>query len=105
MGRDSAEVLDDVAPTTTKPARRGRAQTSDKHPGVGDYVAFATNTGQQTAGQVIQRVEEGRQPAILLIERIADGWRAFRFENDVSMLPTPEGLVRAAATPVFQSPD
>jgi hypothetical protein len=51
---------------------------------VGEVVSFELNTGQAAQGIVIDRVAERKQPIILLIEQ-ADGWRCFRFEDEVSV--------------------
>ena len=50
---------------------------------VGEVVAFTMNTGQEGRGTVLQRISERRQPVILLVEQ-ANGWRCFRFEEDVT---------------------
>ena len=50
---------------------------------VGEVVSFVMNTGQATTGVVIERIAERQQPVILLIER-ANGWRCFRFEDEVT---------------------
>jgi hypothetical protein len=50
---------------------------------VGELVRFSLNTGQEGRGKVLQRISERRQPVILLIEQ-ANGWRCFRFEDDVT---------------------
>ena len=56
---------------------------------VGDVVSFVMNTGMASTGTVVQRIAERRQPVILLIEQ-ANGWRCFRFEDEVSpMVPLP----------------
>jgi hypothetical protein len=56
---------------------------------VGDVVSFVMNTGMASTGTVVQRIAERRQPVILLIEQ-ANGWRCFRFEDEVSsMVPSP----------------
>jgi hypothetical protein len=60
---------------------------------VGETVSFTLNTGQSSQGKVIQRIAERRQPVILLIEQ-ANGWRCFRFEEDV----TPLTLAAAGAS-------
>jgi hypothetical protein len=52
---------------------------------VGETVSFVTNTGMASSGTVIQRIAERRQPVILLIEQ-ANGWRCFRFEDEVGHL-------------------
>jgi hypothetical protein len=52
---------------------------------VGETVSFTLNTGQTGRGRVVQRIAERRQPVILLIEQ-ANGWRCFRFEEEVSPL-------------------
>jgi hypothetical protein len=52
---------------------------------VGEVVTFVMNTGLANTGTVIQRIAEKRQPVILLIEQ-ANGWRCFRFEDEVSPL-------------------
>lgn len=49
---------------------------------VGEVVSFVMNTGLASTGTVIQRIAERRQPVILLIEQ-ANGWRCFRFEDEV----------------------
>jgi hypothetical protein len=50
---------------------------------VGDVVSFVMNTGMASTGTVVQRIAERRQPVSLLIEQ-ANGWRCFRFEDEVS---------------------
>src|SRR5262245_64912359 len=50
---------------------------------VGETVSFTLNTGREGQGKVLQRISERRQPVILLIEQ-ANGWRCFRFEEDVN---------------------
>ena len=55
---------------------------------VGETVSFTLNTGQTGRGKVVQRIAERRQPVILLIEQ-ANGWRCFRFEEEVSPLQAP----------------
>ena len=52
---------------------------------VGEVVSFVMNTGVASTGTVIERIAERRQPVILLIEQ-ANGWRCFRFEDEVSPL-------------------
>jgi hypothetical protein len=42
------------------------------------------NTGATATGAVVQRIAERRQPVILLIEQ-ANGWRCFRFEDEVTL--------------------
>jgi hypothetical protein len=49
---------------------------------VGEVVSFVMNTGVASLGTVIDRIAERRQPVILLIEQ-ANGWRCFRFEDEV----------------------
>ncbi len=49
---------------------------------VGETVSFTMNTGVVSTGTVIQRMAERKQPVILLIEQ-ANGWRCFRFEDEV----------------------
>jgi hypothetical protein len=56
---------------------------------VGEYVSFVLNTGQASHGFVVDRIAERRQPVILLIEQ-ANGWRCFRFEEEVTPLETAE---------------
>jgi hypothetical protein len=58
---------------------------------VGEVVSFVLNTGVQGVGTVIDRIAERRQPVILLIEQ-ANGWRCFRFEEEVS---EPEAALMA----------
>ena len=50
---------------------------------VGEVVSFVMNTGISSMGTVIDRIAERRQPVILLIEQ-ANGWRCFRFEDEVA---------------------
>ena len=50
---------------------------------VGEVVSFVLNTGQASEGIVVDRIAERKQPVILLIEQ-ANGWRCFRFENEVT---------------------
>ena len=50
---------------------------------VGETVSFTMNTGVVSTGTVIQRTAERKQPVILLIEQ-ANGWRCFRFEDEVT---------------------
>ncbi len=58
---------------------------------VGETVSFTMNTGVVSSGTVVQRMAERKQPVILLIEQ-ANGWRCFRFEDEVSSqsAPVPE---------------
>jgi hypothetical protein len=56
---------------------------------VGEVVSFVMNTGVAGTGTVIQRIAERRQPVILLIEQ-ANGWRCFRFEDEVETLVPAE---------------
>jgi hypothetical protein len=56
---------------------------------VGEVVSFVMNTGLASTGMVIERIAERRQPVILLIEQ-ANGWRCFRFEDEVSPLAPSE---------------
>jgi hypothetical protein len=51
---------------------------------VGEVVSFELNTGQASEGVVVDRIAERKQPVILLIEQ-ANGWRCFRFEDEVSI--------------------
>jgi len=60
---------------------------------VGEVVWFTLNTGQAGRGTVIQRIAERRQPVILLLEQ-ANGWRCFRFEEEVE--PTEAGSLAMA---------
>jgi hypothetical protein len=60
---------------------------------VGEVVSFVMNTGIASLGTVIDRIAERRQPVILLIEQ-ANGWRCFRFEDEVA---EPSGGVLATA--------
>jgi hypothetical protein len=56
---------------------------------VGDVVSFVMNTGIESTGTVIERIAERRQPVILLLEQ-ANGWRCFRFEDEVNpQVPMP----------------
>jgi hypothetical protein len=56
---------------------------------VGETVSFTMNTGVVSTGTVIQRTAERKQPVILLIEQ-ANGWRCFRFEDEVNSPSKPE---------------
>ncbi len=51
---------------------------------VGEIVSFVLNTGQASEGFVVDRIAERKQPVILLIEQ-ANGWRCFRFEDEVTV--------------------
>ena len=61
---------------------------------VGEVVSFMMNTGVASIGTVVDRIAERRQPVILLIEQ-ANGWRCFRFEDEVNE-PDAALLVAAA---------
>ena len=61
---------------------------------VGEIVSFVMNTGVPSQGTVIDRIAERRQPVILLIEQ-ANGWRCFRFEDEVA---EPEAALLSAAS-------
>jgi hypothetical protein len=61
---------------------------------VGEIVSFVMNTGQASEGTVIERIAERKQPVILLIEQ-ANGWRCFRFEDEVG---APESSKMAMAS-------
>ncbi len=50
---------------------------------VGEVVSFTMNTGVVSTGTVVQRTAERQQPVILLIEQ-SNGWRCFRFEEEVT---------------------
>ena len=56
---------------------------------VGECVSFVLNTGQASQGFVVDRIAERRQPVILLIEQ-ANGWRCFRFEEEVTPIDASE---------------
>jgi hypothetical protein len=60
---------------------------------VGEVVSFVMNTGVASIGTVVDRIAERRQPVILLIEQ-ANGWRCFRFEDEVN---EPEAVLLATA--------
>ncbi len=60
---------------------------------VGEVVSFVMNTGVASIGTVVDRIAERRQPVILLIEQ-ANGWRCFRFEDEVN---EPEAALLATA--------
>jgi hypothetical protein len=60
---------------------------------VGEVVSFVMNTGQAGRGVVIERIAERKQPVILLIEQ-ANGWRCFRFEDEVGA-SSPASLAMA----------
>jgi uncharacterized protein (DUF58 family) len=57
--------------------------------GIGESVSFRMNTGQASQGVVVDRIAERRQPVILLIEA-ANGWRCFRFEEEVTAAEAAE---------------
>ena len=59
---------------------------------VGEVVSFVMNTGVASIGTVVDRIAERRQPVILLIEQ-ANGWRCFRFEDEVN---EPDDVLVAA---------
>jgi hypothetical protein len=61
---------------------------------VGEIVSFVLNTGQASEGIVVDRIAERKQPVILLIEQ-ANGWRCFRFEDEVN---TPDSAAVELAT-------
>ena len=61
---------------------------------VGDVVEFTMNTGLTGTGTVVERIAERRQPVILLIEQ-ANGWRCFRFEDEVN--PASAAVLLASA--------
>ncbi len=72
---------------------------------LGDLVRFKTTTGQFSEGIVIHRIVEKRQPTIFLIE-CADRRRAFRFENELTLIEAVDefqaaGRFEAALVPVF----
>ena len=56
---------------------------------LGDLVRFKTTTGRFAEGIVIHRIVEKRQPTIFLIE-CADRRRAFRFENELTLIEAAE---------------
>ena len=60
---------------------------------VGEIVSFVMNTGQASEGIVVDRIAERKQPVILLIEQ-ANGWRCFRFEDEVNT--SASGAVESA---------
>jgi hypothetical protein len=62
---------------------------------VGEVVSFVMNTGQSSQGMVVDRIAERRQPVILLIEQ-ANGWRCFRFEDEVGAVQE-ESVAAASA--------
>jgi hypothetical protein len=62
---------------------------------VGEVVSFVMNTGQTSEGIVVERIAERRQPVILLIEQ-ANGWRCFRFEDEVGT-PVSESMATSSA--------
>jgi hypothetical protein len=62
---------------------------------VGEVVSFVMNTGQSSQGMVVDRIAERRQPVILLIEQ-PNGWRCFRFEDEVGA-PLTEVVATAGA--------
>lgn len=70
---------------------------------VGTEVSFTTTTGKTARGKVVQTLTEKRQPSILLIER-PDGGRAFRFENEITVLALPATLPADAHAPMTSAP-
>ena len=77
---------------------------------LGDLVRFKTTTGRFSEGIIIHRIVEKRQPTIFLIE-CADRRRAFRFENELTLIEAAEEFVdvgssrfeTALSVPVFAS--
>jgi hypothetical protein len=70
---------------------------------LGDLVSFKTTTGQEVEGVVIHRIVEKRQPTILLVES-PDRRRAFRFENELTLLAAAEDVdAKAARATRFES--
>jgi hypothetical protein len=65
---------------------------------LGDLVQFKTTTGQLAEGVVIHRIIEKRQPTILLIE-CEDRRRAFRFENELTLIAAAEAIEADAPRP------
>lgn len=68
---------------------------------LGDLVRFKTTTGRFSEGIVIHRIVEKRQPTIFLIECV-DRRRAFRFENEITLIEGAEQLEEAGA-PRFET--
>lgn len=68
---------------------------------LGDVVAFQTSTGRASRGVVIHTITEKRQPTIFLIE-CHDQRRAFRFENELSLVAAAESDEAAARLPRFE---
>ena len=64
---------------------------------LGDLVAFQSTTGRASQGVVIHKIVEKRQPTIFLIES-SDRRRAFRFENELTLVAAAE-FEEAAAHP------
>ncbi|OJW16339.1 MAG: hypothetical protein BGO49_18470 [Planctomycetales bacterium 71-10] len=56
---------------------------------LGDLVAFQSTTGRASQGVVIHKIVEKRQPTIFLIECV-DRRRAFRFENELTLVAAAE---------------
>ncbi len=56
---------------------------------LGDLVGFQLTTGRASEGVVIHKIVEKRQPTIFLIE-CGDHRRAFRFENELSLIAPAE---------------
>lgn len=56
---------------------------------LGDLVAFQSTTGRASQGVVIHKIVEKRQPTIFLIE-CHDRRRAFRFENELTLVAAAE---------------
>ena len=69
---------------------------------VGEIVSFVMNTGQASRGVVIDRIAERKQPVILLIEQ-ANGWRCFRFEDEVNAAASTRATVELLADGLSRS--
>ncbi len=73
----------------------GKVKAMKRSISVGEVVSFVMNTGQPSHGTVVDRIAERRQPVILLIEQ-PNGWRCFRFEDEVGS-PAAELMATAAS--------
>lgn len=69
---------------------------------LGDLVAFQSTTGRACQGVVIHRIVEKRQPTIFLIE-CSDQRRAFRFENELTLVAAAESDEAAAVPARFEA--
>ncbi len=69
---------------------------------LGDVVAFQSTTGRASQGVVIHKIVEKRQPTIFLIE-CHDQRRAFRFENELTLIAAAESDETTGRLPRFEA--